>query len=161
MNKINLMVFLAIAFIVFSFASVPTILAHSDETLLEAEHLVEEQISCDELTNTQLAAIGDYYMEQMHPGEEHEYMDEMMGGEGSESLEAMHINMAYRFYCDGSYENSEYGIAANNMPMMNNYFSNSSYMGFQWMPLSVAIILVLLVVLVALQVKKKSKGSKK
>lgn len=150
MNKIN--TFLVVALLLFSFGFVS---AHSDETLLEAEHIIEEQTSCDELTDTQLAAIGDYYMEQTHPGEEHEYMDEMMGGEGSENLEAMHISMAYRFYCDESYDRA---YTQDSMPMGNmmNYFgSPSSYTGFQWMPLSVAIIIVILIVLIALQTQKK------
>jgi len=52
------------------------------------------------LTEEQLEAIGDYYMEQMHPGEAHELMDKMMGGEGSESLRQMHVTMAKRLYCN-------------------------------------------------------------
>ena len=71
--------------------------AHGDFD--EAEDLIENRISCDQLTDEQLEVIGDYYMEQMHPGEAHEVMDEMMGGEGSESLKQMHINMARSFYC--------------------------------------------------------------
>lgn len=73
--------------------------AHGEETFAQAEELIESKVSCDELTDDQLEVIGDYYMEQMHPGETHETMDEMMGGEGSESLRLMHINMARNFYC--------------------------------------------------------------
>ncbi len=65
----------------------------------EAEALIDSEISCDELTDEQFEMIGDYYMEQMHPGEAHEMMDEMMGSEGSESLKQMHINMAEMIYC--------------------------------------------------------------
>lgn len=75
------------------------VFAHGEEIFTEAEELIESRISCDQLTNDQLEIIGDYYMEQMHPGEAHEIMDEIMGGEGSESLKQVHINMARSFYC--------------------------------------------------------------
>ena len=52
----------------------------------ETKKLLDSGVRCDQLTEEQLEAIGDYYMEQMHPGEAHELMDKMMGGEGSESL---------------------------------------------------------------------------
>src|SRR3989344_7893020 len=74
--------------------------AVSQEELNEAKALIDSKITCDKLTNEQLEAIGDYYMEQMHPGEAHEIMDTMMGGEGSESLKQVHINMARRLYCN-------------------------------------------------------------
>lgn len=65
----------------------------------ETKRLIESGISCDKLTEDQLETIGDYYMELMHPGEQHEIMDRMMGGEGSATLRQMHINMALRLYC--------------------------------------------------------------
>src|SRR3989344_5477130 len=71
-----------------------------DSEIEEGKGLVESRTSCDKLSNEQLEAIGDYYMEQMHPGEAHEIMDSMMGGEGSESLKQEHINMAKRIYCN-------------------------------------------------------------
>lgn len=71
------------------------------QTIAEkGKELVDSGISCDKLTNEQLETIGGYFMEQMHPGEAHEIMDKMMGGEGSESLKQMHINMAKRLYCN-------------------------------------------------------------
>src|SRR3990167_8379450 len=73
--------------------------SHNNE-IEEGKKLVESKISCNKLSNEQLEAIGDYYMEQMHPGEAHEIMDNMMGGEGSESLKQVHINMAKRIYCN-------------------------------------------------------------
>ncbi len=68
-------------------------------TFAEAEEIIKEKIDCNELSNEQLEILGDYYMEQMHPGEAHEFMDDMMGGEGSESLRQAHINMGNAFYC--------------------------------------------------------------
>src|SRR3989339_707584 len=45
----------------------------------ETKQLINLGISCDKLTDEQLESIGDYYMEQMHPGEAHEMMNQMMG----------------------------------------------------------------------------------
>src|SRR3990167_6913534 len=66
----------------------------------EAKNVIDSKIDCKSLSNPQLETLGDYYMEQMHPGESHEIMDNMMGGEGSESLKQVHINMAKRLYCN-------------------------------------------------------------
>lgn len=68
----------------------------------EAKALVDSGISCDKLSADQLEKIGDYYMEKMNPGEAHVLMEQMMGGEGSESLRQMHIAMARRLYCNES-----------------------------------------------------------
>ena len=75
------------------------VFAHEHD-FAETKQLIDSGISCDKLTDEQLEAIGDYYIEQMHPGEAHEIMDNMMGGEGSESLQQVHINMAKRIYCN-------------------------------------------------------------
>ncbi len=71
-----------------------------EHNLDEAKQLIDSKISCDKLTDEQMEAIGEYYMEQMHPGESHELMDKMMGGEGSENLKQVHIQMAKRLYCN-------------------------------------------------------------
>ncbi len=96
--KINgLIGFLIVVLLLFSTFA----LANGDHgsEIEEGRNLIGSKVSCDDLNDEQLEAIGDYYMEQMHPGEQHEVMDEMMGGEGSESLGEMHINMARSFYC--------------------------------------------------------------
>ena len=68
-----------------------------------AREVINSKIACDNLNENQLESLGDYYMEQIHPEEAHEYMDSMMGGEGSESLRRVHINMARSFYCGDQY----------------------------------------------------------
>ena len=79
--------------------SISSVSAHEHD-FAEAKQLIDSGIGCDKLTDEQLEAIGDYYMEQMHPGEAHEMMDKMMGGEGSDSLKQMHIQMGKRLYCN-------------------------------------------------------------
>src|SRR3989344_9159907 len=90
-----------------------------DSEIEEGKNLVESKISCDKLSDEQLEAMGDYYMEQMHPGEAHEMMDQMMGGEGSDSLKQMHITMAKRLYCNEDINRMMYsGGMMGMMPMM-------------------------------------------
>lgn len=75
-----------------------SVFAHNED-FSEAKKLVDANTSCGSLSDEQLEQIGDYYMEQMHPGEAHELMDKMHGGEGSAQLKQMHIFMAKRLYC--------------------------------------------------------------
>ncbi|MEK6826789.1 MAG: SHOCT domain-containing protein [Nanoarchaeota archaeon] len=100
----------------------------ANENFDEAVKLIESKTPCSELTEDQLEMMGDYYMEQMHPGELHEIMDARMGGEDSAQLKQVHINMAKMFYCGQS----------NVMPMgMINMMMNrggSNMMGFYGSP---------------------------
>lgn len=91
--------------------------AGQDE-LAAAKQLIESNESCDQLSYEQLELIGDYYMEQMHPGEAHETMDRMMGGEGSESLRQAHIQMALVLYCGQTNTTVTYGGMMGMMPFM-------------------------------------------
>ncbi len=120
----------------------------------EAKALIDSGVSCSQLTNEQLEKIGDYYMEQMHPGEAHELMDNMMGGEGSESLKQVHINMARRLYCNETiyvgYGMMGSGGMMNMMPggMMDNYplsygYSSYGYWNALWIVLLVAAIILI------------------
>src|SRR3989338_10277772 len=74
--------------------------SHGEDELADARQIIENKVPCSELTEDQLEHMGDYYMEQMHSGEAHELMDKMMGGEGSETLKQVHIQMAKRLYCN-------------------------------------------------------------
>ena len=97
------------------------IVAQEEHDFNEAKQLIDSKISCDNLTNEQLESIGDYYMEQMHPGEAHELMHEMMGGHDSEVTKNMHINIASSIYCGETNQSM--------MGMMNMMASGNGMMG--------------------------------
>ena len=135
MKKISIIIVLVFALSTLVFAN---------ENFDEAARLIENKVSCDELTEDQLEMIGDYYMEQMHPGEIHEIMDERMGGEGSDSLRQVHINMARNFYC-GEYGAMPIGMmnvmmnrGGNNM--MGYYGSPYGWWGFGWFGMVMMIL---------------------
>ena len=125
-----------------------------DGEIEEGKKLVESKTSCDKLSNEQLEAIGDYYMEQMHPGESHELMDNMMGGEGSESLKQVHINMAKQLYCNENVY-AGYGMMGSRgmMNMMGSYpagydYGNYGYWNIFWILLFAAVIFLIIFLIV-------------
>jgi len=127
-----------------------------DSEIEEGRKLVEIQTSCDKLSNEQLEAIGEYYMEQMHPGEAHEIMDNMMGGEGSESLKQVHINMARRLYCN---DNVYIGYGMVGRGMMGSYpasydYSNYGYGSILWILLLAAVIFLIVWIIYRFGMKK-------
>ena len=121
----------------------------------ETKQLIDSGIGCDKLTDEQLESIGDYYMEQMHPGEAHEMMDQMMGGEGSESLRQVHINMAKRLYCNedvggmmgGGMMNMMMGNNMMGSGMMGNYpayYRYNSFWNILWLIFLIGIIVLII-----------------
>src|SRR3990172_3184402 len=87
--------------IVILLLSIGLVNAVSQDELNEAKALIDSNISCNKLTNSQLEIIGEYYMEQMMPGQAHIRAHEMMGlAEGSDAEEQFHINLARRSYCE-------------------------------------------------------------
>src|SRR3989344_1061483 len=94
MKKIKLMLIMGVLLVfITGLAS-----AHGDFT--EAKKFVEGKVSCGNLTDEQIEEVGDYLMELMHPGEAHEQMHNIMGGENSETVKLMHVNMAKMMYCN-------------------------------------------------------------
>jgi len=100
-----------------------------DDSIVQGRALVEARVSCANLTAAQLETIGDYLMEQMHPGKAHEYMDNVMGGEGSQSLRNAHIQMAQSLYCGNASTPLTYGGMMGMMPMMMGGFYGGGVMG--------------------------------
>ncbi len=130
----------------------------SGDHIAEGKELYDSNISCSELTDDQLELIGDYIMELMHPGEQHELMDRMMGGEGSESLRAAHINMAQRFYCN----DARYGMMGGmmsygmmgNQPILSGGYGMGYQQGYSLVDILVIILLIALIILVIILIVK-------
>lgn len=95
--------------------SIGIVYSNGEHDFTEAKKLIDAKTPCSKLTDAQLEMIGDYAMEQMHPGQAHEAMDKMMGGEGSESLRLMHIAMAKRWYCNDVSDSVNYGMMGSGM----------------------------------------------
>lgn len=146
------------------------------EDFSEGQNLIQSNVPCSQLTQDQLEEIGDYYMEQMHPGSAHQAMEQRLGGEGSESLRQAHINMALMFYCGSTTTpmmtntlntmmgRGGYGMMGNNggygyntgYGMMGNSYGGSftwAFMIIFWVV--VLIALILLIVWLAKQISKK------
>lgn len=126
-----------------------------EHNLGEAKQLIDSNTSCDQLSDEQLETIGEYYMEQMHPGEAHETMDNMMGGEGSDSLKQMHISMAKRLYCnedvDGMSSMSNGGMMMGGIGnVMGSGMMGSSMWGGSWLLWNIIWIILWIGVIAAL-----------
>jgi len=145
--------------VIVAIALIPGAYAHGGHSgFSDVQGLLEKTVPCEQLSEEQLERLGEYFMELRHPGEEHEFMDKIMGGE-SETLKGMHVQMGRAFYCDSAgmgssgmmMDSGMMGFAAG-QGMMNGY-SGMMY-GYGWIYLLAGTIIVLLVI-IALLLRRK------
>lgn len=85
-----------------------------------AKQLIDSNASCGSLGDSQLELIGEYFMEQVHPGEAHELMHRMMGlADNSAEEKAFHISLAKTMYCG---QGSGFGMMGMMPMMMGGYY---------------------------------------
>lgn len=158
----KLLTTMIVSIILLSLISLTSAIADEEEIFAEAEKIIQDKIVCSELSDYQLEILGDYFMEQMHPGELHEIMDARMGGEGSESLKQVHINMGQMFYCG---EQGAMPMGRMNMMMGRGgygtmggypltYYEKTNSMGFRYIILFFIIVIIILIVLIILLIKQ-------
>jgi len=164
-NKIEKLMLLVILFVsgVLVFNIILSSFVSAHENFNETKMLIDSNISCDKLDDEQLNEIGDYYMEQMHPGESHELMHQMMGGEDSEFVKEMHINMAKNIYCkeNTGMMGSGCGMMGSGMMKGNMMYGNmmqGNYYNWNIYSVLYLILILGLIVIVVLIIIKLTKG---
>jgi len=90
--------------------SVDTVLA---DMLKNHDVTTVQKLDLSKISDDEWERLGDAVMELQHPGQAHEIMDQMMGGEGSESLRQIHINMGKAYLSYGG--NYDYGMMGRGM----------------------------------------------
>lgn len=124
----------------------------------ETKELISSNVACSELSDGQLEEIGEYYLEQMHPGEAHEFMHQRMGlVEGSEAEEKFHISLAKTMYCG---ELSAGMMGSGMGGMMGAYYGAgnlANLAGVLWLVILIllAVALSLLIVWLYRQIRRK------
>lgn len=79
----------------------------------------QSEVRCDTVTDEQFEELGDAVMQAMIGDDEsHEVMDNMMGGEGSESLRSVHIAMGQRYLGCAQGQFGTMGMMGGMMSMM-------------------------------------------
>jgi len=105
-------------------SSVDTVLA---DILKKQNVTTVQKLDLSKISDDEWEKLGDSAMELQHPGQVHEIMDQMMGGEGSQSLRQVHINMGKAYLGFGG----NYGYGMMGGGMMGNFGSNPMG-GYGW-----------------------------
>ncbi|MEK9159068.1 MAG: hypothetical protein AAB673_03635 [Patescibacteria group bacterium] len=125
------------------------------EGIFKSQGVAEiKQIDCQKVTDEQFEQMGETFMDAMHPGlEQHEAMDQMMGGEVSLSLKTAHIVMGQRYLgcSDSRWGNNGAGMMSwggqrGNYSMMGGYSPMTGWFGFGLGWVVMVLFLVLIVV---------------
>lgn len=121
----------AIVLVVFSFSAAISFAHEDEEELALGKQLVDSKVSCSDLDDENLEAIGEYIMEQMHPGESHDLMHQMMGvEEDTKEHEQLHVKIAKHHYCNDYNTTSGFGMKGGCGMMRNkSMVSGSGMMG--------------------------------
>ncbi|MFQ5493314.1 MAG: SHOCT domain-containing protein [Candidatus Dojkabacteria bacterium] len=117
-----------------------------DEILLDQGVEEVSDLDCDLISDDEFEELGESVMSLMHPDdEEHELMDQMMGGEGSESLRARHIIMGRSSLGCSSISDGAFGMMGTTGfgNMMGIWGTNNSVTQLSWLVLGGVVVAVL------------------
>src|SRR3989344_816803 len=110
----------------------------------------QSDLSCDAVPDEQFEELGDAVMQAMiGDDEQHKLMDNMMGGEGSESLRSMHIAMGQRYLGCAQGQFGTMGMMGGMMSMMGSGWRGGDglMMGGSW---GIGMLLFWLIVIVGI-----------
>jgi len=124
-----------------------------------------EKINPDKVSQAKLEELGDSVMEAMIGNTAmHDQMDIRLGGDGSDSLKAFHINVGLNYLTD--YPNGMMNLMSGSMMSNNNSYATSGWNGYSMMNsyasvgVFVGFFLLLLIVVIALIVLAILKSKK-
>jgi putative membrane protein len=117
-----------------------------------------DKIDPSKVSQSKLEELGDSVMEVMIGNSAmHDQMDIRLGGDGSASLKAFHINIGLNYLSD--YPNGMMDLMSGGMMGYNNAYSNSEWNGYniksylEYIIVAIGLLLLLLFIIVALVIR--------